>query len=66
MESFEKEAKKKKHGKYYCQIMNILVILPCSPTNTQMDDEESKGNEDEVEMGDVAIILGMFKFYNRL
>lgn len=58
MESFKEKAKKKKLGKYYYEILYILVTPLGSRTHTQMDDKESEKSEDEVKMGDKTNDLG--------
>lgn len=61
-ESFKEEAKKKKLGKYYYQILNILVTPPVSSTHTQMDDEKYDETKDELEMRDSTNNIGKFLF----
>lgn len=58
MEYFKEKAKKKKLGKYYYEILYILVTPLGSRTHTKMDDKESEKSEDEVKMGDKTNDLG--------
>lgn len=54
MKSFMEEAKNRDFREYYYKILDIRITPTYSPTQTHMDDGETKENEDEGEVRDRA------------